>query len=153
MAYCVPEDLGRFGINSEALEGTPAEDQEVPVIDSWASYMDSYLGKQFTLPLLTFGADLKNCNSAFAARNLLDVRGRKPGENPEDTAIDLECDRWQKWLEQIAAGKVTPVVTSSPSPGGTTVTPGAPLVMSNLSRGWQNDVGADSGVPFSGRRR
>jgi hypothetical protein len=154
MAYCVPEDLGRFGINAAALEDTPAEDQMEPVIDSWAGYMDSYLGKQFTLPLLIYGKELTNCNSAFAARNLLDVRGRKPGENPEDQAIDLECDRWQKWLEQIAAGKVTPVVTPSPSPTTGSTTPGGPLVMSNYSRGWQDDIGAAaSGIPFAGRRR
>lgn len=156
MAYCEPEDLGRYGINAEALEGTPAQDQEVPVIESWADYMDSYLGKQFTLPLLAFGNDLKNCNAAFAARNLLDVRGRKPGEHPEDQAIDLECDRWQKWLEQIAAGKITPVVTATPpaAGGGSSASPGAPMVASNYSRGWQDDLGASpSGVPFAGRRR
>jgi phage gp36-like protein len=154
-SYCTPEDLGRYGINSEALEGIPDVDGQRPPIEGTSDYMDGYLGKQFTLPLLAFGDDIRECCAVITSWRILRVRGLKPGENPEDNALYLDYKEKIRWLEQIAAGKVTPVVTPSPTPGtGGSVTPGGPMVLSNESRGWQDDVGASpSGVPFAGRRR
>jgi phage gp36-like protein len=152
--YCTPEDLGRFGVNAQALEDISAEDGQAPPIEGTSDYMDGYLGKQFTLPLLAFGDDIKECCAVISAWRILRVRGLKPGENVEDNALYLDYKEKIRWLEQIAAGKVTPVVTPSPSPTTGSTAPGGPMVMSNYSRGWQDDVGASpSGLPFAGRRR
>lgn len=151
--YCSVRDLERFGVNRKALEDVQQKDGQAPPIESAGDFMDGYLGKQFTLPLLAFGDDLRECCAVIAAWRVLRTRGLKPGENPEDNALYLEYKEKIRWLEQIAAGKVTPVVTPSPTAGAAGVTPGAPLVLSNVSRGWQDAVGTSSGLPFAGRRR
>jgi phage gp36-like protein len=154
-SYCTTEDLGRFGVNAQALEDISAEDGQAPPIEGTSDYMDGYLGKQFALPLIAFGDDIRECCAVITAWRVLRVRGLKPGENPEDNALYLDYKEKIRWLEQIAAGKVTPVVTPSPTtPGTGSSTPGGPSVMSNYSRGWQDDIGATpSGLPFAGRRR
>jgi phage gp36-like protein len=160
--YCDVEDLGRFGVNAQALEDISAQDGQAPPIEGASRFMDGYLGKQFTLPFVPdpldpvarpgFGDDIRECCAVITAWRVLRVRGIKPGENPEDSALYLDYKEKIRWLEQIAAGKVTPVVTASAS----AISPGAPsgpMVTTNVSRGWQSEGVGDSGVPFSGRRR
>jgi phage gp36-like protein len=152
--YCTAEDLEIYGVNAQALEDLSAANNQEPPIQGASDYMDGYLGKQFTLPLLAFGSDIRECCAVITAWRVLRTRGLRPGENPEDNALYLDYKEKIRWLEQIAAGKVTPVVTPSPSPGGGTSSPGGPMVLSNVSRGWQDDAGGmPSGVPFAGRRR
>lgn len=160
--YCLPEDLGRFGVNAQALEDISAEDGQKPPIAGTSDFMDGYLGKQFTLPLVPdpldpvarpgFGDDIRECCAVITAWRVLRTRGLKPGENPEDSALFLDYKEKIRWLEQIAAGRVTPVVTATVSPLGPGA-PSGPQVTTNVSRGWQSEGGGDSGAPFSGRRR
>ena len=151
--YCTPEDLARYGVNAKALEVISVEDGQKPPIDSTSDFMDGYLGKQFQLPLLVFGSDITECCAVITAWRVLRTKGIRPGDHPEDSALYLDNKEKVRWLEQIAAGKVTPVVTASPTLDGGFVSPAGPTVTSSGSRGWHNESSGSGDVPFGGRRR
>jgi phage gp36-like protein len=150
--YADVVDYGRFGVNTQATEDLPSEENLAPPLSSASRVMDSYLGKQFNLPLTEWADDLRECCVVIAS---LDdhVHARfKPGENPEDQPIGLRYLWWIDWLKQVAKDEATPVVTETPEPGGgaSGMSAGA-MVISNESRQYQDDKGA--GWAFQGRRR
>jgi phage gp36-like protein len=150
--YADVVDYGRFGVNVAALEDLAIEENLAPPLSSASRVMDSYLGKQFNLPLTEWGDDLRECCAVIAGYTALLVRGLKPDENPEDASIGIRYAWWIDWLKQVAKDEVTPVVTETPEPGGgaSGMSAGA-AVISNESRQYQDDKGA--GWAFQGRRR
>lgn len=153
VSYCDVPDLGRYGVNAEALELLPDAENQTPPIVAASGMIDSYLRQQFTLPLIRWGGDITRACAIIAAWDIIRVRGLKPGENPEDNAIYLAYKEVLRWLELVAAGKVAPDVVDSDT---TTPTPGAPSgaarIASNTQRGYftNNPNGA---LPFQGSRR
>lgn len=152
--YCTVADLGRFGVNAQATEDLPVPENLTPAIEARSAFIDSYLNLKFTLPILVWGADLKECCAVLAAWDVISVRGFKPDENPEDHPLRIRYEDMIKWLESIRDGELIPVVTDSDtgddgdSGGGMR----APQVGCNESRGYQSDDTTKTGA-FQGRRR
>jgi phage gp36-like protein len=61
----------------------------------------------FTVPLASWGDDLRRCVVHIASWDLMCRRGFDP-ENPADQAVRLRYMDAIKWLERVAAGTVTP---------------------------------------------
>lgn len=146
--YCEAEDIGRFAVNREVYEDLAETEQLDPPIRSASALMDGYLRARFTLPLVTWSDELRECCAVLAAYAIITTRGLKPGENIEDKPIYLRWKFWIEWLKALAAGNIVPDVTDSgsdPTPATSGIR--APSVSSNESRGYQGGGGA-----FSGRR-
>lgn len=152
--YCTVDDLGRFGVNAQAIEDLAREENQEPPIAARSAFIDSYLNRVFTMPILVWGADVKECCAVLVAWDVISVRGFKPGENTEDHPLRVRYEDMITWLDMIAKGQVKPVLTdSSPVPpgGGGSGSTFRPRAVSNAQRGWQSDD--DLGGPFTGRRR
>lgn len=157
--YCSKEDVTRLGIGKSAVKSIEVGNLEAP-IEPASRVMDSYLRKamfpetitpRYVLPLTRVGSDMKECCAVLVAWRVLKVVGYN-ASIPAHELVRLDYEDKIKWLEQIAAGKVSPDVDDSSDP--TVVvepeTPGgAPMVITNLSRGWQ-DPGNGA---FTGWRR
>jgi phage gp36-like protein len=151
--YCAPADLGIYGVNAEAISDLSVEEKVLPAIVVASAEIDSYLrgSGRYTLPLTAVGDDVKDAAAVLAAWRVLQVRGLKPGENPEDNALMVEVNRVRKWLAQIASGSVSPNVTdSTPSPTAEGWE-GVGQITSNEQRGTFNSYGG--GYAFQGRRQ
>jgi len=154
LEYCTANDLGVFGVNAEALEALPIQDNEQGPIAAASARIDSYLRQQYVLPLTRVGQDIREACAIIAAYRVLSVRGLKPGENPEDANIRLQYEDTIRWLEKIAAGSVSPDIDDSdPGTPAAGEQAGAPRVSSNAQRGWYTEGGARMALPFQGGRR
>ena len=114
-SYATPDDFASLGIVPAALDGI-ADAEKQAALNSASSLADGYLGAKFRLPILTPSADLKGVVCRLANYDLLAVRGF----NPELGADVVIRDRYQdavRWLEGVAAGKITPPLIDS-TPGG-----------------------------------
>jgi phage gp36-like protein len=151
--YCEPEDIGRYGVNAEAIEDLSLDAQIKPAIQAASDEIDSYLRGQYTLPLLSWGSDLTAAAAVISAWNILRVRGIRPGENPEDSALYLEYKHKIAWLKGIADDSIHPEVTDSSSGAAVGVSTAAlPIISSNEQRGWF-DSDVTGALPFQGRRQ
>lgn len=132
MGYCTVAEVTTLGI-AGAAEGKESSVVQAEV-DGQGEFIDGYLRKAgFVLPLLDWGSVLRKCNAALAAVALVDVTGRDPDA---DAVVDTIYNRWLKWLESVAAGKIIPEVTDS-SPGATPgAVPAGAACVSSSSRGY-----------------
>lgn len=153
VTYCDYADLGRYGVNAEALERLSVEENENGPISAATSTVNSYLRAQYVLPILRAGDDIKQATAIIAAWNVIRVRGFKPGENPEDSALRLAYEDTIRWLEKVAAGSAFPDIDDSdPGTPDAGVPAGVPIVASNSQRGYFNEDPFRAG-PFQGSRR
>jgi phage gp36-like protein len=151
VGYCDVSELHRWGVNEAALEDVAADDQEA-ALDAASDLIDSYLRQRYTLPLVSWGHDLKRACAIIAAWDLISARGYNPND-PADDNLRQRYEDTIAWLRDISAGKVAPQITDS-TPGATEgqAPPGARVqVSSNVQRGWQ-DTSTTSRLPFSGGR-
>jgi len=114
--YAALADLTASGITSAAI-GSVTQQQQQAQLDAANAKIDSYIGAKFTLPLVSWGPDLRDAAVAIAAFGIIAFRGF----DPEDEGDKVFADRKKEaiaWLEQVAKGEVTPVVADS-TPSGT----------------------------------
>ncbi len=131
-AFASPSDLARLGVGAAATVGIASADIAA-ALDAASSLASGYLAAQYTLPLASWGDDLRRAVCMIAAYDLI---GGNRGFNPEngaDVTLRLRYEDAIKWLEKVAAGTVIPidVVDATPS-----ATEGAPLMESEPVLGW-----------------
>lgn len=136
-SYATVTDFAAFGLRDSALPSSITPTQREQAIAAASAVADGYLGARFRLPLASWGVDLTQAVCKIAAFDLL---ATQVGFNPESGANAILVDRKNdamRWLEHIAAGKITPagVVDSTPSaaPGGPAA---AARAFSQSMRGW-----------------
>jgi phage gp36-like protein len=129
-AYATRADLANLGLPAGALTGVSTAQQDAALAAA-ASKADGYLQDRFTLPLTAWGDDLKEAVCHVAAWTLLSSRGFNP-EQGGDASVRTRFEDAIRWLEKIAAGTVTPVVTDS----RTSSRAAGPRVASSTPRGW-----------------
>jgi phage gp36-like protein len=151
-AYCEPSEIGRYGVNAEAI-GELNDELITPVIVAVSDEIDTYLRQQYVLPLTRWGSDITKAAAVMAAWEIISVRGFKPGENIEDSPLRLRYEDVKAWLKMVAAGTVAPDVddsdTSTPAAGAQS---GSARVTSNSQRGYFSEDASRVG-PFQGGRR
>lgn len=90
----------------------------------------SFLRSRYTLPLVTWGSDLKMAVAKIAALYVLTKRGFDPS-SPADQAMVKGHDDAIAWLRDVAADRAAAdVVDTAPAARL------APRVISNVKRGW-----------------
>lgn len=134
MGYCTVPDLKTHGLNPEAFANKTATARQ-KAIDSWADFMNGYLGSRYTMPILApFPPVLVECNAALAAVGLI----RSKGIDPEaDAIVKTTYEQWLDWLREVRDEAVSPPIVDS-SPGATAGSSGSPVarVTSASSRGY-----------------
>lgn len=128
--FCEPRDLVSHGLRKEAFEELSDDD----VLKACLASTDEaigYLNSAFTLPIISWGTDLRMHCAKMAARYALDPRGWDPGG--ADGPIETSHDKAIKWLDRIANGKLKPpdIVDSTPE-----TFEGGSYVVSKPRRGW-----------------
>jgi phage gp36-like protein len=147
--YAQVSDFSAFGINENAIRGYDPT-KVAKALAAASRDIDGYLDTQFTLPLLTWGDDIKRCCCVLAAWDIVSGRGYNPEAGADKNIKDRYDDRL-KWLDKVSKGTVIPRVTDS-TPGGTIGRPGArPLMVSSSQRGWSSRPNgtAPGGLPSS----
>lgn len=129
--FATPEELRALGAASEALAAyTDAQLDErlCAVTDT----MSGYLQARYSLPLATWGADLKQAVVDRAVYDVLSHRGFNPADNPLVAGRAREALRW---LEDVRDERIDPVglVDSTPD-----VYDSGAFVSSLPLRGWGN---------------
>jgi phage gp36-like protein len=136
--YATVADLGRYGINEDALSDIDPADK-LDAIVAASREADNYLADQYTLPLSAAGIVLTQKVAIIAAYNLLAVRGYNP-ELGGDATLEARKNDAIKWLSDVAAGRIVAGVTDSST--GSTPSAGAassrPRVISSSSRGYSS---------------
>jgi phage gp36-like protein len=149
-AYCEVEELSRFGIRGEALRSITIDDQQ-GAIDAVSAEIDGYLAAQFTLPLRSWGFDLRKKCAQMVVCDLLSIRGVN-SSRPNDEQLFLDRQAAVKWLSKIAAGDLALQVVDSSGDGTAGHVSGGAQVRSNPNRGYTTDR-YSSRLPFTGGRR
>lgn len=111
--YATVEELQDQGIPPAGL-GDLSEDTLETAL-TWASgKADSYFRKRFTLPLVSWGEDVKDAIVCLAIWRLLTRKGFNP-QVPGHAAIAQNYSDAVKWLKDVASGEVEPDVVDSTS--------------------------------------
>lgn len=122
-------------LHAMALDERATADLDVGDLDaallSASSLAYSYLRSRYSLPLVTWGQDLRLAVCRIAAVLVLNKRGWDPSTNAGDAAIQKAHDDSIAWLKDVAANRAAAdIVDTSPSATA------APRVVSNPRRGW-----------------
>lgn len=125
--YASLQDLFRLGAPESAFRGQSnqdwglTDDELEAGLEAACGHVDSYLSGRFTLPLAVHGQSITRAVCIVAAYDLLTGRGFNPANQGDDSSqLDKRYKSIEDWLEKVAKGEVTPVVTdsSAPTPGG-----------------------------------
>lgn len=134
MAYATRTHLAQFAIRAAALTGIATGDQDA-ALEAASDLADSYLRARFTLPLSSWQDDLRRAVCNVAAYDLLSARGYNPDAGA-DSNVRQRYEDAVRWLEGVAAGRVTPAVTDSGSSGSSGSGAGVARVFTSDPRGW-----------------
>jgi phage gp36-like protein len=147
--YATTADFGTYGIPS-AAQGSQLNAANIAAAILSASTMaDGYLASQYTLPLSSWGSDLRKVVCALAAWELMaGVRGFNP--EGSDSTIRQRYDDATDWLRRVASGQINPpdIIDRTPS-----FSEGMPLVASGVSGnsvgpGGASATGFMNGIPY-----
>ena len=143
----VVDDLQAFTPAATTLSGVSQADQQ-KMLDAVATTADGYLQAQFTMPLVAPYPDDLRMNVCYIAywRLLAGRRGVNPNSDVDKVWRDYH-DQAMRWLEGVAAGKISPSINDS-SPDE--VASGGPSLVTGAQRGWSNrgNTSVDPGTPF-----
>jgi phage gp36-like protein len=131
MAYATIANLSTFGANA-ATFGSLTDPDKQAALDAASAEADGYLRSRYprtTLPLVTYGDDLRQAVVKIAVFELVAKRGFNQNAGA-DQVIVKRADDARAWLKALARGEVSLVVAPDP-PGGE-----QPMVISNTPRGW-----------------
>jgi phage gp36-like protein len=104
-------------VMGNALTGIPDADL-AKALEASSAEVDSYLRNRFTLPLTTWGADLRRAVCILAAFDVLSVRGLDPQNHKQ---LESRRKAVVEWLVKVKDGDATPAgqdangATSSPA--------------------------------------
>jgi phage gp36-like protein len=130
-SYATLAELATHGLPSGWLTGVSSGDQTA-AITAASDLADGYLAQRYTLPITGWGSDLRRVVCHIASWDLMCRRGFDP-ESSSDVAIRKRYEDAIRWLEMVAAGKISPVgiVDSTPD-----VDERGPQAYSEEPRGW-----------------
>lgn len=131
-AYCTVAEIGTLGVNPGAISDIDPT-RKAQAIATVSDHIDGYLASQFTLPLISWGQDLREACAVLAAAQLLRTRGTS--YDPED-AFWSSVKEKERWLQNIARRFVTPRVVDSAAGGKVGVPSSVPVIASAPSQGF-----------------
>jgi phage gp36-like protein len=102
--YVTITELQRLGIPGDAYAGKSNADLNAALLAA-SVVADSYISKRYTLPLVSWGDDLRYHVAQLASLTLLVNRGFRPGSGADEVAVDAKNDARQ-WFRDVATGLV-----------------------------------------------
>lgn len=134
MAYATTTDLVRLGIAAAALTGVSSTIQEA-ALESASDMADGYMRARYTLPLTTWGDDLRRVVCAIAAWDLLCVRGFDPSRGG-DVAVQARYEAAMLWLRDVSQGRAVVSGGNTDPTAARHARASGPRVTSDRTRGW-----------------
>lgn len=130
-AYAISADLASYGVPAAALARFDSAAQ-TSSLEGASSLIDSYLASRYTLPLVSWGDDLRRAACIITLYDLMSGLGFSPMASADEN-LRRRYEDVIAWLRGIAAGSVTPVsvVDSTPS-----TTENGAAIYSYAKRGW-----------------
>lgn len=134
LVYASVDDLYRFGLPVQALTDVPAWTVSA-ALRAATDFVNGYLAKAYTLPLISWGDDIRRAVAVIAAYDLITTRGVNADDGADVWIRQRYLDLVGKdgWLVSLANGTVTPPGTVDGTP---TTTAWSPEVFSNEPREW-----------------
>lgn len=133
MAYNSVAEYAARSILVAALTGF-SDTQKLAALDQAAAVVDSYIGSSHSLPLATYGEDVRGVEAKIADYELISRRGYSP-DGGSDGNLRLRYEDALKWLEAIARGSARLL-----APANVDATPstyeGGSYVVTRAKRGW-----------------
>jgi phage gp36-like protein len=118
MAYITQDELAALSaIPTDVLDelDTREPDTITSALDSADATLNGYFAARYKLPLVAWGADVKQCAADVAAYRLMSRHGY--ASEGEDSDLRQRYEDALKWLENVVRGMITPdVAVTSPSP-------------------------------------
>lgn len=136
MAYLTLAQFYALGLRSQAVSSVSTGDLETAV-EGASVFADSYLGARYTLPLTSWGDDLRRAVGCIAAYDALSVRGLSPSSSGADENVRDRYTDAVTWLKGVAAGSISPRVTDSTPTDESD--DGMTAAVSNAPRRWNNN--------------
>lgn len=115
MAYAERSDLLTFSLPAGAVTNVSTTKQDA-ALEAASRLADGYLNARYRLPLTTYGSDLKKAVCDIAALMIMRARGMSPEQADADLFVSASKEAI-RWLEGIAAGKISPYGLSDSSSG------------------------------------
>lgn len=130
VSYADPVDLPFLAILEQAIEDLTDEHKAKSLL-STTGLADSYLSGQYTLPLVSWGDELRRCVGHITAYDLMVTRGFNPDDHDEE--IRLRYKDALEWLKMIRDGKLSPpdIIDTTP-----TVNEAGSFMVTDAKRGW-----------------
>lgn len=133
MSYNTPAEYDDRSILVAALTGFDDSAKQA-ALDMSAAVIDSYIGAVCTLPLATYGEDVRTAEAKITDYELISRRGYNP-DGGSDSNIRLRHDDALRWLESVARGSARIL-----APDNVDATPaayeGSSYVVTRAKRGW-----------------
>lgn len=121
-------------VREAALDGL-TQVERVRAIVGRHDTVDGYVASVYTLPLQTWGEDLRDAEASLAAESLFQLRGCDP-TGPDKVIFDA-ADNARVWLRHISQGRIVPPgITDSVGLAADAEGLGAVVSTSRPSRGW-----------------
>ena len=132
MAYALTTDLELYGVQAAWLADVSTPKKQA-AIDHASAYVDSFLAKQYAVPLVAYGDDIKGCTCKIAVWYLLVNKGFNPASFP-DKSILLAYEQMIEWLKMLASGELVLSGITESASGASSPIKG--LVVSEEPRGF-----------------
>lgn len=133
MSYNTPDEYDARSILTAALTGF-TDEQKQTALDAAQATIDSYISAVATLPLATYGEDIRGAEAKITDYEMLSRRGYNP-DGGSDSNIRLRHDDALRWLESIARGSARIL-----APDNVDATPstyeGSSYTVTRAKRGW-----------------
>lgn len=130
--YATLDDLTRLGLGGPALASLDSTTRTA-ALTARSGFADGFLAKRFTLPLSAWGEDLREAVVHLASWDLLCRRGFDPTSG-SGAAVQINAERSERWLRDLAAGRIEPVGYVDATP--TVTETRSVVVVSRPRRGW-----------------
>ncbi len=125
-------DLERMGLPSGWLSTIQVATQEL-ALSSASDLALSYLARRYTLPLVSWGNDVRRVVCHIASWDLACRKGFDP-ESAHDVAIRLRYTDAIAWLKGVADGSV--IASEIEDSSISSADPVGPVMTSDDARGW-----------------
>jgi phage gp36-like protein len=133
LAYNSVAEYTARSIVSTALTGF-TDGQKTTALDQAAAVVDSYIGNVTTLPLTSYGEDIRGAEAKIADYEMLSRRGYNP-DGGSDGNIRLRYEDALRWLESIARGNAR-LLSPENVDSATSTYEGGSYVVTRAKRGW-----------------
>lgn len=127
--YAKPSDLHRIGLEPSYLPRVGSRKLDAAIREQ-TDITDSAVGMHYTVPLTTWGDDIRGGVVACAAASFLASEGIRAGQ---DELVAARCKEYDDWLDLVAQGKRRPAGAVDLTP---TVDESGGYAVSDARRGW-----------------